>query len=230
MSTPTISVVVPAFNEAGSLRDTVAAIVRSLPDPASSEIVLVDDGSSDETLAVMREIEGEAPAAIVVVQRPQNGGLGQALASGFEVVSGRVLTWIPGDGEYDLAEVLQALPQLDDHDIVLVRRNNRGQFGRNLLSSAMYLLIRGLFRFDARGYCGIFLVSLDRWRELQVESRDVFFTLEVALRSRHARWRIAYSTATWQPRRVGRSKVFNVRTVLRNVVELFEFRWKLWRR
>lgn len=224
-----ISVVVPAFNEAESLESTVKAIVAALPNPESAQIVLVNDGSSDESIDVMQRISRDCPATITIVDRPVNGGLGQALASGFEVTTGEFLTWIPGDGEYDLDEVLLGLNLLDEADIVLVRRNSRGQFGRNLLSTAMYVLIRIMFGFDANGYCGIFVISRQRWEQLPVSSRDVFFTLEVALRSRHARWKQAYVVAEWRPRRAGRSKVFNVRTILRNVGELFVFRWTLWR-
>jgi glycosyltransferase involved in cell wall biosynthesis len=226
---PSISVVIPAFNESESLVDTVAAVLAALPEPSRAQLVLVNDGSSDTTMAVMRSIEADCAARVLVVDRSVNGGMGQALASGFEVATGDVLTWIPGDGEYDLTEVLVGLPLLDTSDVVLVRRNSRGQFGRNIVSSVMYGLIRVLFGFNASGYCGIFVISQQRWHELAVSSRDVFFTLEVALRSRHARWNISFVNAEWRPRRAGRSKVFNVRTILRNVGELFSFRYKLWR-
>lgn len=226
---PSISIVVPAFNEAESLVDTVAAIVTSLPDARTAQIVLVDDGSTDDTAAVMRGIEADCASQVTIVRRAANGGLGQALASGFAEATGHVLTWIPGDGEYDLSEVLVGVELLADADVVLVRRNARGQVGRNIVSSVMYALIRIGFGFDARGYCGIFVISQQRWSELAVESRDVFFTLEVALRSRHSRWQIQFIPAEWRPRRAGRSKVFNVRTVLRNVGELCSFRVRLWR-
>ena len=230
---PSISVVIPAYNEGESLVDTVAAVVAALPEPRCAQLVLVNDGSGDDTLAVMRSIAENCAAAVVIVNRPVNGGMGQALASGFEQATGQVLTWIPGDGEYDLSEVLVGLPLLADAaapaDVVLVRRVARGQLGRNIVSTVMYGLIRVMFGFDARGYCGIFVIDQQRWQELAVASRDVFFTLEVALRSRHARWNIAFVAAEWRPRRAGRSKVFNVRTILRNVGELFSFRWRLWR-
>lgn len=226
---PAISVVIPAFNESESLVDTVTAVIAALPEPGRAQLVLVNDGSNDDTAAVMDSIAADCAADVLIVDRPVNGGLGQALASGFAVATGDYLTWIPGDGEYDLSEVLEGLALLDGADVVLVRRNARGQLGRNIVSTAMYALIRVLFGFDAHRYCGIFLIRQHRWRELAVASRDVFFTLEVALRSRHARWTIAYVGAEWRPRRAGRSKVFNVRTILRNVGELFIFRWRLWR-
>jgi glycosyltransferase involved in cell wall biosynthesis len=227
--TPQLTVVIPAFNEQESLEATVKAVIAALPDPSRSELVIVNDGSTDQTRAVAHAIADTCGAgAVVVVDRPTNGGMGQALASGLERATGDVITWIPGDGEYDLDEVLVGLDPLQSNDIVLVRRNSRGQVGRNIVSSIMYALIRVLFGFNASGYCGIFVVSRARWQELAIRSRDVFFTLEVALRARHAGWNIGYVTAEWRPRRAGRSKVFRPTVMLRNVMELFRFRIALW--
>jgi glycosyltransferase involved in cell wall biosynthesis len=226
--TPLLSVVIPAYNEQESLEDTVKAIVAALPEPARSQLVIVNDGSADNTLGVAQDIANSCSATVLVVDRTTNGGMGQALASGFEVATGDVITWIPGDGEYDLGEVLGGLDELRTTDIVLVRRNSRGQVGRNIVSSIMYGLIRVLFHFDARGYCGIFLVSHERWNELTIKSRDVFFTLEVALRATNLDWSIAYVTAEWRPRRAGRSKVFRPTVIIRNLLELLRFRIALW--
>jgi glycosyltransferase involved in cell wall biosynthesis len=226
---PEISVVIPAYNEQESLETTVKAVLGSLRDPSRSELVIVDDGSTDGTLGVARAIAAWCPAPTSVVPRTHNGGMGQALASGFEHATGAVLTWIPGDGEYDLGEVLAGLSALDTHDLVLVRRRSRTQAARNFVSTIMYALIRTLFGFDARNYCGIFIISRARWRDMVIESRDVFFTLEVALRARHRRWAIAYVVAEWRPRTSGRSKVFRPRVLLNNLLELLRFRLRLWR-
>ena len=225
---PQLSVVIPAYNEHESLESTVKAVVAALADPGRSELIIVNDGSTDQTLAVANAIAESCVARVVVVDRAANGGMGQALASGLERATGDVITWIPGDGEYDLGEVLAGLDQLPHTDIVLVKRNSRGQIGRNIVSTIMYGLIRVLFRFDARGYCGIFVISRARWQELTITSNDVFFTLEVALRARTSGWKVTYVTAEWRPRRAGRSKVFRPTVLLRNLFELLSFRVKLW--
>ena len=224
-----LSVVVPAYNEQDSIESTVQMIGKDVGDPTGLQVVLVNDGSTDATLQRMQSIGETSPAQIDIVDRSSNGGLGQALASGLGAATGDVITWIPGDGEYELSEVLLGIAMLDSFDIVLVRRVARGHLGRNLLSSSMYLLIRSLFGFDARRYCGIFVIPKARWDELRVTSADVFFTLEVALRARRKGWTIGYIEAEWRPRRAGRSKVFNLRTVARNLGELLLFRVRLWR-
>ena len=225
---PFLSVVIPAYNEQESLDDTVKAVVAALPEPDRSQLVIVNDGSADNTLAIAHTIAASCPATVVVVDRTTNGGMGQALASGFEAATGDVITWIPGDGEYDLGEVLAGLDELRTADIVLVRRTSRGQVGRNIVSSIMYGLIRVLFDFNARGYCGIFIIPRARWNELTIKSRDVFFTLEVALRATALDWKVTYVAAEWRPRRAGRSKVFRPTVMVRNLIELLQFRIALW--
>ncbi len=224
-----LSVVVPAYNEQDSITGTVKMITDDVGDCAGLQVVLVNDGSTDATLQRMESIADGSTARVDIVDRGTNGGMGQALSSGLASATGDVITWIPGDGEYEISEVLAGVAMLDSFDIVLVRRIARGKLGRNLLSSSMYVLIRLLFRFDARRYCGIFVISKQRWHELRVASADVFFTLEVALRARRNGWRIGYIEAEWRPRRAGRSKVFNPRTVVRNLGELLIFRVRLWR-
>jgi glycosyltransferase involved in cell wall biosynthesis len=224
-----LSVVVPAYNEQDSIAGTMQMITDGVGDCAGLQVVLVNDGSTDSTLQCMRSIAEASAARVDIVDRGTNGGMGQALASGLAEAVGSVITWIPGDGEYEISEVLAGVALLDSFDIVLVRRIARGNLGRNLLSSSMYVLIQLLFRFDARRYCGIFVVPSQRWHELRVASADVFFTLEVALRARRNGWRIGYVEAEWRPRRAGRSKVFNLRTVVRNLGELLMFRVRLWR-
>jgi dolichol-phosphate mannosyltransferase len=224
-----LSVVVPAYNEQDSIAGTAQMITDGVGHCSALQVVLVNDGSDDSTLQRMQSIAEASPAHIEIVDRKVNGGMGAALSSGLASATGDVITWIPGDGEYEISEVLAGLAMLDAHDIVLVRRIARGHVGRNLLSSSMYLLIRLLFGFDARRYCGIFVISNQRWHELQVTSADVFFTLEVALRARRRGWRIGHVEAEWRPRRAGRSKVFNLRTVARNLGELLMFRVRLWR-
>jgi glycosyltransferase involved in cell wall biosynthesis len=226
---PDLSVVVPAFNEAESFKRTVDAIVAAVPQGLDVELVFVNDGSSDGTLQLMRDLEKSGDHAVVVVDRAVNGGLGQALASGCAAATGSVVTWLPGDGEYDLAEILPALSMFDRFDVILARRTSRDQTTRSLLSYGMYLLVAGLFAFDARRYCGIFVIDRDRLSELHIQSRDVFFTLELAVRCKRSGARVGYIDIEWRPRRAGRSKVFNASTVLRNVSELLLFRVALWR-
>ncbi len=117
----TLSIVIPAYNE----RETIAELLRRvakapLPGGLEREVVVVDDGSTDGTRELLREIESAADPAIRLIEQPRNCGKGAALATGFAAATGDVVLVQDADLEYtpdDYPMLLQ--PILDGHaDVV----------------------------------------------------------------------------------------------------------------
>jgi glycosyltransferase involved in cell wall biosynthesis len=103
-----ISVVIPVFNE----RDTIAEIlsrVRRALDGKDSELVVVDDGSTDGTRDALRSIDG-----IRLIEHEQNQGKGAALRTGFAAVSGDVVIVQDADLEYDPRDYPKLLEPIED--------------------------------------------------------------------------------------------------------------------
>ena len=93
---PMLSVVVPAKDEAAAIRsvlDGIRAALARLPCP--SEIVLVDDGSTDDTAAIAASVPG-----VEVISNPVNLGYGHSLLRGIEVARGELIAIIDADGTY----------------------------------------------------------------------------------------------------------------------------------
>jgi glycosyltransferase involved in cell wall biosynthesis len=111
LDTLTLSVVIPCYNEVTTLEEVVAAVRAA---PVKTEIVLVDDASSDGTRELIREkLEDRVER---VVYHEVNQGKGAALRSGFAVVTGDVVVVQDADLEYDPAEfprLLQPFVQKD---------------------------------------------------------------------------------------------------------------------
>jgi glycosyltransferase involved in cell wall biosynthesis len=85
---PDLSVVVPLFNEEASLPQLVAQLLQALrPLGRSFELVLVDDGSSDGSAALLRQLASATPELVVVVLR-RNYGQTAAMAAGFDASGG----------------------------------------------------------------------------------------------------------------------------------------------
>lgn len=104
---PTVSVVMPVYNEARTLREIVA---RVLAVPFDKEIVAVDDGSTDGSREVLRELAANYPDVVRVVELAKNSGKGAALRAGFAVARGEFVVVQDADIEYDPAD----LPKLLD--------------------------------------------------------------------------------------------------------------------
>jgi dolichyl-phosphate beta-glucosyltransferase len=120
-----VSIVVPAYNEAARLPATLDALETHLaPRRGTAEIVVVDDGSSDGTDAVVRERPTMVVRTILVRQR-RNAGKGRALVRGVEASHGAVIAFIDADLPYTLANLDYAIAAVasDDADVALGARD-----------------------------------------------------------------------------------------------------------
>ena len=121
MEAPLISIVVPAFNEAQRLQETVPQLRTYLADWPSIEIVIVDDGSTDDTAKVAsRELAG---VAHTVVRLPWNQGKGAALRAGVGAARGQTIVFMDADLAAGLENLPSLLSGLEDADIAVGSRH-----------------------------------------------------------------------------------------------------------
>jgi dolichol-phosphate mannosyltransferase len=123
---PDISVFLPVLNEEPNLRPLHAKLDEALKKLGrTAEIIYVDDGSTDGSLAILRELAGADPRVRVVALR-RNYGQTAAMAAGIDAARGRVLIPMDADLQNDPADIVRLLEKLDEgYDVVSGWRKNR---------------------------------------------------------------------------------------------------------
>jgi glycosyltransferase involved in cell wall biosynthesis len=100
-----LSIVIPAKNESGAIAAVVANACLQYPD---AEVIVVDDGSDDDTAKVAAE------AGAMVVRHPESLGNGAAIKSGARAATGEVIAFMDGDGQHTASELAPLLQRLDE--------------------------------------------------------------------------------------------------------------------
>lgn len=126
-----ISVIIPARDEAAALPACLAGVRAVLPD---AEIVLVDDGSQDDTAAIA------AGFGARVISHPYSKGNGAAVKTGARAASGDILVFMDADGQHDPTHIPALLAKLDlGYDMAVGARDSSGQASRHRgLANALY--------------------------------------------------------------------------------------------
>lgn len=216
-----LSTVVIAYNEAECVMRVVRELVAELARAALRfEIVLVDDGSRDETLARMHELAAWDPR-IRVVPLARNRGIGGALRAGFGAALGRYVCWVPADGQI-APEVVTSLYAARERAPMLttVYTARADAWYRHAISGSLNQLIRWRTGTAAKSG-GNYLFERRLWAE-HAPAPDDSMLLSTAFRSRlrAAGVPILEVEIAARARVAGRSKVLNPRTIWRTLSSL----------
>jgi dolichyl-phosphate beta-glucosyltransferase len=231
---PELSVVVPAFNEERRLPITLENVLPFLEACGRRfEVILVDDGSSDSTLAIMREWAQRHPCVLVVTQQP-NLGKGRAIAQGVKVSRGGLVLV----SDTDFSTPITELPKLEaavdaGADIAIGSRGKRGSqvelsqpIYRVLMGKTFNLIVQGLILpgiWDTQ--CGFKLFRGGIARELfaRLTTDGFSYDVDILFRARRARLRIIEVPVRWinSPE----SKVSPVRSSLQMLRDIFRLRF-----
>ncbi len=141
---PSISCVIPAYNEARSLGSLVPEVLGTLRALSSQvEVIIVDDGSRDDTPAVMRTLCESYPQ-VIYLKLSRNFGKEPALTAGIDAAQGDVVILMDGDGQHPVSLLPDMLTKWrDGSDVVYaVRRTRDDQSGLQItLTSWFYKLV-----------------------------------------------------------------------------------------
>lgn len=188
---PDLSLVLPVQNQAAITAAVTTTIVAVLEkNQINYELVIVENGSSDNTLTVLRQLAA-ANHRIRVFSCP--AGYGRAVIHGLNQARGKYLAYMPSDGQCDplvLPRVCKTITQ-PNVDLVKVFRTSRESTLRKLVSLSFNFLVNLIFSLRARDInASPTCFPKIKLKLLKLKSPDSFLDTELLIKARRLKWRI----------------------------------------
>lgn len=209
-----LSVVAPAHNEEENVRPLVEAVERALsPLPMSFEFIIVDDGSTDRTRAIVLELAAERRwlRCIAMTNTPPGRGHGQSAAfhAGFRAARGRLIAVLDADLQNDPADIPRMLEVFDRESADLVQ-GDRSHARRDNVVRRIGSVVGRAFRRWILGDtirdtgCSLRLMRREVALQLPLELKGMHRFIPVT--ARHLGYRVVEMPVTHRPRVAGETK------------------------
>jgi glycosyltransferase involved in cell wall biosynthesis len=219
-----ISVVVPVYNEEGNLPVLIPALVEVLKNLGRSyEMIFVDDGSSDESRRILKEMASEH-ASLRILRFKENRGLSTALVAGMREARGEIIVTLDSDLQNDPADIPRLLEYLDRYDMATGWRQKREDKWLKKISSKIGNLVRNWLSGEniQDSACTLRAFKKECIQEIPVfNGMHRFLSTLVKMRG----FGIIEVPVAHHPRRFGKSK-YNIRNrMVRSFIDLLAVRW-----
>ena len=228
---PGLSVFFPAYNDGG----TIASLVLTAVKVASSmtpdfEVIVVNDGSSDDTPQICDELVRLYPNHVRAVHHPQNRGYGGALRTGFATATKDFVFYTDGDGQYDPAEMTVLWAKMTDEvDWVNGWKISRADpVHRIIIGRVYHHLVKFLFGLKVRDVdCDFRLMRRRIFDVVRLDKNSGVICLEMMKKFQDAGFRVAETPVHHYHRAHGHSQFFNFRRVFQTAIDVLKLWWEL---
>jgi glycosyltransferase involved in cell wall biosynthesis len=212
-----ISLVLPAKNEAEGLRRALPGVRELLPD---AQIIVVDDGSTDDTAAVAKEL------GATVLSSPYSMGNGAAIKRGARAATGDVIVFMDADGQHNVHLIGRLLARMDEgYDMVVGARGwgDQASVGRGLANGLYNWIASTMTGFDVADLTsGFRAVRADKFKEfLHLLPNGFSYPTTITMAFFRSAYSVAYEPIPVAPR-VGKSHIKPMRDGLRFLLIIFK--------
>jgi Glycosyltransferases involved in cell wall biogenesis len=222
-----LSVVVPVKDEAENIAPLAREIAAATAALGETEIIFVDDGSSDGTAAILLGLKSEIPG-LRVISHATNLGQSRATRTGVRAAKGEIVVTLDGDGQNDPADIPNLVAPFDRGDASLglvggVRAKRKDTSARRIASKLANAIRQGLLHDGAvDSGCGLKAFRREAFLALPYFDHLHRFTIAMMLREGY---RVEFVPVNHRPRLHGASKYTNFNRMLVGIYDLFGVRW-----
>lgn len=223
----TLSIILPCFNEEQNIASAVHDVELWMQtEKISGEIIVVNDGSTDDSLSVLTKLKKEIPL-LRIVDLPKNGGYGIAVRAGCDAATTDIISFMDSDLQFHAKDLSLLLAHIDRYKFVTGRRAHRADsllrnaFGKIL--GAMNLLVLGLWVRDVN--CGMKMFHRGIWKTIRPEHGvEKLFNTEMFLRLKRNNIPWLTVNVPHYPRLAGSPTGGSIRVIIRMFKELWDLR------
>ncbi|HSX40809.1 MAG TPA: glycosyltransferase family 2 protein [Candidatus Saccharimonadales bacterium] len=227
MKKPSISFFCPAYLDEKNLPLLIPKVYKLLKSIASDfEIVIVEDGSPDNTFAVAKKYEKKYKPKVTVIHHPKNKGYGATLRDGFSKANKYdFVFYTDGDNQYDVNELKRMLPFLKNYDAVIGYRTKRALTPLRQVQTRIYnLLLRVLFSIPARDIdCSMKIVRRSALRTFSLTSNTSFIDPELLIKLKKNNFKIKEVPVSHYPRLFGEASGGSPKVVLEALIDIAKY-------
>lgn len=224
-----LSLVLPAYNEAENIAAVVSRSLESLPTYADDfEIIVVDDGSRDATATIVATISAGDPR-VRLQRHPRNRGYGGALATGFRASRGAYVMFMDADRQFDIDDLRLLAPFTRDFDIVAGFRMERNDpMHRRVFAEMFNVTVRILFGVHMRDIdCAFKVFRGDLLRGMTLSAPGALINTEIQAKARRQGARVQQVGVHHYPRIAGSPTGGSPRVILRAMGETASLWWRM---
>jgi putative flippase GtrA len=225
-----LSIILPAYNEEQIIAATVQQVRSALPTWTDDfEIIVVNDGSTDQTGAIVDQL-AEADAHVRVVTHQRNQGYGATLADGFAAARKELTFFMDSDGQFDIQNLGELLRFIESYDAVIgYRRDRQDTWMRKLNAWGWKTIVRLILGVHVRDIdCAFKVLRTDFLHQYPLETRGALINAELLFKLKSAGYTWKEVGVRHLPRQGGKATGANLRVIARAFRELFLFARK-WR-
>lgn len=202
-----LTLIIPAYNEEESLRkcvlETHAFLSAAMKD---FELIIVDDGSTDNTWDIARELS-RTLKNVTAERHKTNMGIGAAIRTGIEASRRELVFYLPADNQMDIRELPLFLEEIGDADIVAGRRVNRVVGLKRLLLSKIYnRMLSLIYGITVQDIGWVKLMRRSAAQSLKLSSNSASIDAEILVKAKRLGLKVKEVQVHEMPRTTGEAK------------------------